>query len=81
MDVYCPRCGDPFDNDELHSAAEERGISYDAVASDFRARGCEALSYPCSTNTDARMAAIAVEIYAAYGGDMDAAASAFSELT
>lgn len=58
MDLYCPTCGEPWDNDCLHEEADARseakaemppgatytlGTTYPAVAADFRERGCKAL--------------------------------------
>jgi hypothetical protein len=58
MDLYCPTCGEPWDNDSLHEEAEARkasqdaapagttftlGTTYTAVAADFRRKGCKAL--------------------------------------
>lgn len=66
MDLYCPKCGEPWDNDVFHDAAEARQQhtavpreprTYPAIAADFRRRGCAALSPeyttgPCRTNPD-----------------------------
>lgn len=48
MDLICPVCREPWDNDCLHDRVEElkeegRSTTYSAVARDFRRRGCEAL--------------------------------------
>jgi hypothetical protein len=46
MDIYCVRCGEPTDIDELHQRAGETQSSFKFVQSDYYARGCEALGYP-----------------------------------
>lgn len=49
MDLYCPKCGEPWEFDSLHDEAQARKeagnyeASYDTVSADFRSRGCEAM--------------------------------------
>lgn len=45
MDIYCPRCGEPWDNDSLHEAAQEHGSTYEAIKTAFRTLGCSAIEY------------------------------------
>lgn len=46
MDLICPKCGEPIDNDCLHDEAQERAeagwsnASYSDVLKDFRTKGC-----------------------------------------
>ena len=66
MDIYCPRCAEPWDNEEMHERVAElkadgdktgqgKEPSYDTVVADFRARGCVALGgRPCEPATDPR---------------------------
>lgn len=50
MDVLCPSCTEPWDNDTLHDEAEARAeagmprATYAEVAADFRRLGCRALT-------------------------------------
>lgn len=50
MDLACPTCGEPWDNDCLHEEAGAReseglpGCTYHAVAREFRTKGCRALA-------------------------------------
>lgn len=60
MDLYCPKCREPWDNDCLHDEAKARGhdcdglnpaspcadgcVAYRKVAAEFRRQGCAALS-------------------------------------
>ncbi len=79
MDIYCPKCGEPLDNDCLHDEADEQGISYAEVAANFRAKGCEALTVygngePCVPTGSYRAAAMDA-LYDLLGDDMDGAAS------
>lgn len=59
MDIICPTCREPWENDSLHEEADARkkrkrsnerqgatftlGVTYDEVAADFGKRGCKAL--------------------------------------
>lgn len=64
MDLYCPKCGEPWEFDSLHeeaAARKEAGnyeASYDTVFADFRSRGCKALhaafGAACSTPSTKR---------------------------
>jgi len=63
MDLYCPICGEPWDNDTFHDVAQTRQethtrpATYETVAKDFRRRGCAALAPeytngPCRPNAN-----------------------------
>ena len=65
MDLYCPKCGEPWENDTFHDIAESRETRWDGkaprdyrgIAADFRRRGCAALapeytSGPCTPRAD-----------------------------
>lgn len=48
MDITCPRCGEKWDNDEIHDRVEELSqygvvTNYDELAGLFRRQGCAAL--------------------------------------
>lgn len=102
MDIYCPTCREPWDNDSLHDEADARkgqapapntvgamlstGTSYNAVAEDFRKRGCKALELafgpqpsckPMAGEEGAREAINVV--YELLGDDMDGAACFFED--
>ena len=40
MDIICPNCREPWDNDTLHEYAEEFGSTYGEVAKAYRTAGC-----------------------------------------
>jgi hypothetical protein len=42
MDIYCTRCGEPWDLDTFHDVADEMGTTWEAAVADFRRRGCVA---------------------------------------
>ena len=86
MDVKCPKCGEPWDNDSLHEAVKRRNneavdpndkATYSEVAADFRSRGCAALDATCSDNIADPRIAVAYDIL---GDDMDGAASIMEDL-
>ena len=46
MDIYCGRCGEPWDHDSLHevwSENEDRMMSYQEATAAFRRLGCGAM--------------------------------------
>lgn len=47
MDMYCRKCGEPWDHDELHEVAEEQDTTYDRVRDAFLANGCAVFSTRC----------------------------------
>ena len=49
QDIYCPRCGEPWDIDSLHEETDHRQgsgeeISFNGVRRDFSRRGCLAMT-------------------------------------
>lgn len=94
MDIYCKRCGEPWDNDELHDRVEElrydgrtttpidgtSPLNYDTLAAEFRRHGCEVFgSGPCTkVESDRTLAAQAM--YEVCGDDMDGASAMLDDL-
>lgn len=83
MDIYCPTCTEPWDNDSLHEEASASGRTYAAVAADFCRQGCKALGEAfgpqphCQASIpDERVAAV----YGLLGDDMDGAAAMLEDL-
>ena len=73
MDIYCRKCGEPWDTYSLHDEAEESGRPYSAVKEDFMRNGCSALfGARCSSNEARPEIAMAYELL---GDDLDGAAS------
>ena len=44
MDIYCPKCGEPWDMDSLHDMVEDGlASSYQDARKKFSVNGCKAL--------------------------------------
>jgi hypothetical protein len=79
MDILCPVCAEPVDNDELHIYAEEIDSTYQAVAADYRKRGCKAIGMKHTANSSSAVAANARAVYDILGDDMDGAMAEFAD--
>lgn len=89
MDIYCPKCGEPFDHDCLHEEAEARmhgapaegpvyQETYQQVKHEFYREGCGALKAfgaKCSPAPDTNAASLAAMVYELSGDDLDGAAA------
>jgi hypothetical protein len=95
MDIYCPKCGEPWDIDSIHEATAELVAEnhrpYDAIFKtllrDFQQRGCAAIGYRCSesdTETDDSFGLTRAEassaLYDLLGDDIDGAASMLDDM-
>lgn len=75
MDIYCPKCGEPWDQEELHDI---EGKTYAEANLAFRRTGCAVFGEKCEgENTQAAMLAAAA--YEMLGDDLDAAAAELEE--
>lgn len=72
MDIYCPRCGEPCDLDELH----ETELSFYDAKDRFYAEGCGVLfsGRPCQERRTAQGSASAA-LAGLLGDDVDGIAS------
>lgn len=89
MDIYCPKCGEPWELDTLHDEVSERlnGRSvtdeyyqgeFRKVMRDFQTKGCMALdggTVCAPTISGQPRADIAAVAYELLGDDIDGAAS------
>jgi len=73
MDIYCPKCGEPYDNDELHD--NDEGMSYEAASKLFRTKGCSAVFGTRCVPVENNTTRIASALYDVLGDDMDGVAS------
>lgn len=75
MDIYCPLCGEPWDNDTLHEVAQEEHSTYREVARAFRQTGCAALGASCNRLPDRDTAELSSAMMDMMGDDMDGVAA------
>lgn len=75
MDLLCPICLEPWDNDTFHEVAQETDSTYQAVTTRFRRSGCGALGTTHGDHRDAARSQAVETIYGLLGDDMDGAAS------
>lgn len=73
MDIPCPRCGESWDIDSIHDAADETDSTFHKVRRDFQIRGCAALIGRPEGTTCARdgLAATRHDLADALGDDID----------
>lgn len=80
MDIYCPKCGEPYDQDELHEADQ----TYAQSARIFRTEGCGMLldGVACrpESGADPTRAAILQELADLLGDDVDGYAAMCEDL-
>ena len=77
MDIYCPKCGEPWDHDELHAIA---GLPYEQASKEFRRVGCEVFDTNHNDPPDTDKAETAATVYDVLGDDLDGASSEFFDL-
>lgn len=88
MDLYCSKCGEPVDNDELHGVAQASGQRYAEVAASFRIEGCHALGMTHNNHPDVATdrvfgltrAQSSEALYDLLGDDMDGAAAMMEDM-
>ena len=51
MDINCPKCAEPIDNEEFHYVAKAEGITYNEVVRGFRKIGCPMVNMQCNEET------------------------------
>ena len=71
MDMYCPRCAEPWDNDFFHEVAEEKGQTYRQTVDDFYQRGCVALGGSQCERTGSLRAEMSAVLRDVMGDDTD----------
>lgn len=74
MDIICPKCGEPFENEEMHYHADSAGMTYDEVWREVRRHGCGVMGFECNapvSESERNRVALASEIADLLGGDTD----------
>jgi hypothetical protein len=80
MDIYCGKCGEPWDMDTFHDVALDEGTTWNRVAAKFRQIGCNALSgTQCNPNGDVTRATVASALMDVLGDDMDGLAAMMAD--
>jgi hypothetical protein len=81
MDINCPKCGEPWDMDELHYVAEENQTTFTEEVKKFSTAGCQVFDgQPCTEPADrtrALAAAVALELL---GDDVDGIAAFMEDM-
>lgn len=92
MDLYCRRCGEPWDSDSLHDEVRERvevgeQATYEQVAREFVRFGCAAFhvmmgqpaAWRCELNPNSGRASASGALMDVMPDDLDAVASTMEE--
>ena len=85
MDIYCHRCGEPWEIDTFHDIADERGETYAVVMSAFQREGCGATGWVAAceraTGDGARMRGdLSAALADMLGDDVDGIAAMMEDL-
>lgn len=88
MDIHCPKCGEPWDMNELHDETEARiddgrlpkdapyEKNYNVVRQEFWSRGCPALyGSTCNEERDGDTALASAMLHDLLGDDTDGIAA------
>lgn len=82
MTIRCPKCGEPWTFDSLHTEVDRRknggleSATFDEVRKDFYRRGCAALDEcPCNEDKTTEIASMAGALYEMLGDTIDGAAA------
>lgn len=85
-DVYCTKCGEPWEIDTLHEAAKDQGHTFGEILAGFRAHGCSALSgvwmgaVHCNPRRNTRAADASGLLFDLLGDDVDGVAAMLEDL-
>lgn len=74
MDIYCSKCGEPWEIDSIHDVAEELQFSFDETMKAFKKQGCEILGASHGPINENRAAAVSV-LFDIMGDDVDGIAA------
>jgi len=75
MDINCPKCGEPWDADELHYIAAEHGMTFSQKVTAFSRTGCEVFGEQHADPADQQRALAAAVAFELMGDDVDGVAS------
>lgn len=69
MDIYCTRCGEPWDMDTLWDIAEDNDITYDEAHKLFLKQGCLAIDDTIKCNVQNKQISSMYAVLADLMGD------------
>lgn len=72
MDIYCPKCAEPWEVDSLHDTPD--GLPFDEARQRFYREGCGVFGVACEAEPSLRSQA-ASALYDLLGDDVDGAAA------
>ena len=75
MDIYCPKCGEPWNAEELHYVAEENQTTFPEELAKFSRIGCEVFGEQHADPADQQRALAAAVAFELMGDDVDGIAS------
>jgi hypothetical protein len=78
VDIYCPRCGEPIDIDELHEVA---GMGFEEAREAFTTtEGCGIITGATCAQVDDDRTALIRGTYEILGNDIDGCAATFEDM-
>ena len=77
MDIYCPRCGEPWDMDELHEVEDE---DFETARRRFTREGCAVFGARHNRQPDRETAEKSALLFDLLGDDIDGIASLMEDL-
>jgi len=82
MDIYCPKCSEPWDIDCIHEIADLHETTYSEARDRFRSEGCVALGtrHNNDTGSDDLRALATAALMDLMGDDMDGVASMLDDI-
>lgn len=76
MDLYCTKCGEPWELDSLHDLVEEgRAESFTRARVLFQNQGCEAFGCTHNSERDSEVALASSLMFDMLGDDVDGIAA------
>lgn len=75
MDLYCSKCGEPWELDTMHDVAEENDMTFNKAVEYFRKKGCAALGASCGEPANVGRAMAFAALHDLMGDDVDGIAA------
>lgn len=75
QDIYCTRCGEPWELDTFHDVAAETGVTFTEAVADFRRRGCVATGARQCERVNTLRTAASAAMFDLMGDDLDGVAA------